>query len=60
VKGLFSSNLTGNLAYIKSNFGGISTTVSPLEAVGVEMHDTLVLVKSTVCEVLLARGKVTA
>jgi hypothetical protein len=42
---LFSINLSGNLAYIKPNFGGISTTTSPLEAVGVEMHDALVLVK---------------
>jgi hypothetical protein len=48
VKELFSSNLLRNLAYIKSNFGGISTTISCLEAVGTEMHDTLVLVMSTV------------
>jgi hypothetical protein len=32
VKELFSSNLSGNLAYIKSNFGGISTTIYCLEA----------------------------
>jgi hypothetical protein len=47
----FFSNLSGNLPYIKSKLGGISTTISRLEAVGAEMHDALVLVKSTECEV---------
>jgi hypothetical protein len=55
---LFSSNLSGNLAYIKSNFEGISTTIFRLEAVGAEMHGTLVMVKSTVCKVGLACGEV--
>lgn len=55
---LFSSNLKGNLAYIKSNFGGISTTTSCLEAGGAEMNDALVLVKSTESEVRHAQGKV--
>jgi hypothetical protein len=41
------SNLSGNLGYIKSKLGGISTTISRLEAVCVEMNDALVLVKST-------------
>jgi hypothetical protein len=50
--------LSGNLAYRKSNFGGIPTTVSHLEAVGAEMHDALVLVKSTEYEVGHSRGKV--
>jgi hypothetical protein len=45
VNELFSSNLSGNLAYTKTNFGGISTTVSRLEAVGAEVHDALILVK---------------
>jgi hypothetical protein len=59
VKELFSSNLSGNMAYIKSNFGGISTTIFCLEAVGAEMHDAfLVLVKSILCEVGHACGKV--
>jgi hypothetical protein len=53
----FFSNFSGNLAYIKSNFGGISTTISHLEAVGAEMHDALVLVKSTACEVGHTRDK---
>jgi hypothetical protein len=48
---LFSSNLLGNLAYIKLNFGGLSTKMSRLEAIGAEMHDAFVLVKGTVCEV---------
>jgi hypothetical protein len=47
----FFSNLSGNLPYIKSKLGGISTTISRLEAVGAEMHDDLVLVKSSECEV---------
>jgi hypothetical protein len=34
VKELFSHSLSGNLAYIKSNFGAISSTVTRLEAVG--------------------------
>jgi hypothetical protein len=55
---MFSSNLSGNLAYIKSNFGGISTTIFCLEAVGADMYDALVLVNSTVCEVGHAHGKV--
>jgi hypothetical protein len=50
--------LSGNLAYIKSNFGGISTTISRLEAVGAEVHDALALVKSTECEVGHTCGKV--
>jgi hypothetical protein len=58
VKELFSSTLSGNLAYTKSNFGGISTTISCLEAVGVDIHDALVLVHSTECEVWRAHGKV--
>jgi hypothetical protein len=58
VKELFSSNLSGNLAYIDSHFGGISTTNSRLEAVGTERHDSLVLVKSTECEVWRAHSKV--
>jgi hypothetical protein len=56
----FFSNLSGNLAYIKTNFGSISTTISHLEAVGAEMHGTLVLVKSTECKVGHACGKVGA
>jgi hypothetical protein len=52
--------LSGNLGYIKSKLGGISTTVSRLEAVGAGIHDALVLVKSTdnECEVGHVHGKV--
>jgi hypothetical protein len=46
------------LVYIKSNFGAISIIISRLQADGAEMHVTLVLVKSTECEVQHTRGKV--
>ena len=39
VKELFSSDLSGKLAYMKSNFVVISKIVACLEAVGVEMKD---------------------
>jgi hypothetical protein len=39
VKELFSHSLSGNLAYIKSNFGAISSTITCLEAVGAQLHD---------------------
>jgi hypothetical protein len=46
VKELFSSDLSGKLAYIKSNFVLVSKTIARLEAVGVEMNDALDIVKS--------------
>jgi hypothetical protein len=47
VKELFSSELSGKLAYIKSNFVVVSKTIARLEAVGMEMNDALDIVKST-------------
>jgi exonuclease VII small subunit len=46
VKELLSSDLSGKLAYIKSNFVVVSKTIASLEAVGVEMNDALDIVKS--------------
>jgi hypothetical protein len=43
--------LSGNVACINSNAGGISTTNSPLEAVGTEMRDALFEIKRTEFEV---------
>jgi hypothetical protein len=43
---LFSSDLSGNLAYIQSNFVVISKTTASLAAVGAEMNDTLGLVNN--------------
>jgi hypothetical protein len=58
VKELFSSDLSGKLAYIKSNFSIVSKTIACLEAVGVEMNDALDIVKSTEHALKQARGKV--
>jgi hypothetical protein len=58
VKELFSSDLSGKLAYIKSNFVVVSKTIARLEAVGVEMHDALDIAKSAERAVELARDKV--
>jgi hypothetical protein len=55
---LFSSNLSGKLAYNKSKFLVVSKTVACLEAVGVEMNDALDIVKSAERAVERARGKV--
>jgi hypothetical protein len=58
VKELFSSDLFGKLAYIKSNFVVVSKTIARQEAVGVEMNDALDIVKSAERAVEQARGKV--
>jgi hypothetical protein len=47
VKELFSSDLSGKLAYMKSNFVVVSKTTARLQAVGVEMDDALDIIKST-------------
>jgi asparagine synthetase A len=57
VKALFSSDLSENLAYIKSNFVVISKTTAHLKAVGEEMKDALDPVKSAECAVEQACGK---
>jgi hypothetical protein len=41
VKELFSHSLSGNMAYIKLNFGAISSTITHLEAVGAQLRNTL-------------------
>ena len=58
VRELFSSDLSGKLAYIKSNFLVVSKTIACLEAVGVEMNDALDIVKSAERAVEQARGTV--
>ena len=58
VKELLSSDLSGKLAYIKSNFVVVSKTIARLEAVGVDMNDALDIVKSAERVVEQARGKV--
>jgi hypothetical protein len=58
VKELFSSDLSGKLAYMKSKFLVVSKTIACLEAVGVEMNDALDIVKSTERAVEQARGSV--
>jgi hypothetical protein len=55
---LFSSDLSGKLAYNKSKFVVVSKTAARLEAVGVEMNDALDTVKSTERAVEQARDKV--
>lgn len=58
-KTLFSnSTLTGDLAYIKSNFSIISTTITQLEETGVKLCDALHLVTNVESELTAARGKV--
>jgi exonuclease VII small subunit len=58
VKKLFSPDLSGKLAYMKSKFLVVSKTIARLEAVGVEMNDALDIVKRTERAVEQARGKV--
>ena len=38
VQQLFSSSLLRDLAYIKSNYGGMAKSISNLEAIGLELH----------------------
>jgi hypothetical protein len=55
---MFSSDLSGNLVYIKSNFVLVLKTIAHLEAVGVEMNEALDLVKGAKHALQPARGKV--
>jgi hypothetical protein len=58
VKKLFSSNLSGKLAYMKCKFVVVSKTIACLEAVGMEMNDNaLDIVKSAERAVEQARDK---
>jgi hypothetical protein len=58
MKERFSSDGSGKLAYIKSNFVVVSKTIARLEAVGVEMNDALDVIKSAERAVEHARDKV--
>jgi hypothetical protein len=58
VKELFSSDLSGILAYIKLNFVVVSKTIAHLEADGLEMNNALDIVKRTQCTLEQACGKV--
>jgi hypothetical protein len=58
VKELFSSDLSGKLAYMKSKFLVVSKTIASLEAVGVEMNDALDIAKSAEHALEQARGKI--
>jgi hypothetical protein len=56
---LFSNNtLSGNLAYIKSNFSKLATTITQLETTGVEVCRGLELVKNVESELNVAHGTV--
>lgn len=54
----FSPTLLGNLASIKSNYGGIMTAISRLETVGLELHESLGVVKNVEFRIGRARGNV--
>jgi hypothetical protein len=58
VKELFSFDLSGKLAYMKSKFLVVSKTIACLEAVGVEMNDALGIAKIAERALEQARGKV--
>ena len=58
VKELFSSDLSGKLACVKSKFLVVSKTIATLQAVGVEMNGALDIVKSAERAVEQARDKV--
>jgi hypothetical protein len=50
--------LSGNLAYIKSKFGAISSTFTHLEAVGAQLRYSLELVQGAEHQIGQAHGKV--
>jgi hypothetical protein len=58
VQDLFSSTMSRNLAYIKSNFSVISKSITSLEAVGKQLCNALQIVKNTESELHKARGEV--
>jgi hypothetical protein len=58
VKELFSHGFSENLAYIKSNFGAISYTITHLETVGKQLCSSLELVWGTKCQIGKTHGKV--
>jgi hypothetical protein len=58
VREMFSHISSGNLAYMKSKFGDISSAFTHLEAVGAQFHDSLELVQGAKRQIGQARGKV--
>ena len=54
----FSETLARNLAYIGSNFSGLSRAITRLETVGMELSDALNIVKQTESDLKQAKGKV--
>jgi len=58
VQDLFSSTMSRNLAYIKSNFSVISKSITRLEAVGMQLCNALKIVKEAESELHKAQGEV--
>jgi hypothetical protein len=58
VQDLFSSTMSRNLAYIKSNFSVISKSLTSLEAVGMQLCNALKIVKNTESELHKAQGEI--
>lgn len=55
---LFSHSLSGNLAYIKANFGVISSIINCLEAVGAQLHKSSEIMQGDKCQARQAHGNV--
>ena len=58
VQELFTVTMSRNLAYIKANFCGISTYVTRLETVGMQLCDAINIVKQTESELSRVQGEV--
>ena len=54
----FSSTMSRNVAYIKSNFSVISNSITRLEAVGMQLCNALKIVKEAESELHKAQGEV--
>jgi hypothetical protein len=50
--------MSRNLAYIKSNFCGISKSITRLQTVGIQLCDAINIVKQTESELSRAQGEV--
>lgn len=53
---LFSNSLSESLAYIKSNFGIISSAITRLEAASLEIHESIEIVRSVERSVQQSHG----
>jgi hypothetical protein len=58
VQELFSATMSRNLAYIKSNFCGISKSITRLETVAIQLCCAINIVKQTESELSRAQGEV--